>query len=192
MGYSYLVAELILKENETLDIICNDRLKMIQRRDYYRFSIDAILISNFVVLRKDERLLGIGCGSGVIPIYLTVIRGFVDNKMVGIEIQEGLYRLAFRNVVVNDCNNIEIIKGDVRSFLEHMKDAAFQVIVSNPPYTKRKTGRLSPSASRLIARSELSLDLSSLFVYASKCLKRRGRLYLIYPARRFSELVSTG
>lgn len=192
MGYLYLAAELVLNENETLDIICNDRLKMIQRRDCYRFSIDAILISNFITLKRGERLLDIGCGSGVIPLYLTVIRGFVDNQMVGIEIQEGLHQLSARNVIMNGCSNIEIIKGDVRSFLGHAKDADFQVIVSNPPYTKSKTGRPSPSVSRLIARSELSLDLSSLFVYAFKGLKRRGRLYLIYPARRFSELVSIG
>jgi tRNA1(Val) A37 N6-methylase TrmN6 len=55
----------------------------------------------------------------------------------------------------------KIIKGDVRSFLEHVKDTAFQVIVSNPPYTKWKDREAKPFRLKLIARSELSLDLSS-------------------------------
>jgi tRNA1Val (adenine37-N6)-methyltransferase len=74
-----------IEDDETLDILCDDELKIIQKKDGYRFSIDAILLSNFITLKKHERLLDIGTGCGIIPVYMSK-RGN-QNSMTGIEIQ---------------------------------------------------------------------------------------------------------
>ena len=85
--------------DETLDILCEDRLQIIQRRDGYRFSIDAILLANFVTLKKHERLLDIGSGCGIMPIYMSK-KGYV-NAMLGVEIQKDLYDASLRNKTLN-------------------------------------------------------------------------------------------
>jgi tRNA1Val (adenine37-N6)-methyltransferase len=174
--------------DETLDILCNEQLKIIQKKKGYRFSIDAILLAAFVVLKKHERLLDIGSGCGIIPIYIA--KKGCKNDMTGVEVQRGLYETAQKNRVINDCGeHIHFINADIGTLVKDMKQKPFHVIVSNPPYTKRRSGRTCPEHSRLLARYEETLDLETLASVASSLLLEKGRFYMIYPARRFGELV---
>ncbi len=178
----------IVGKDETLDILCNEHLKIVQKKTGYRFSIDAVLLAAFVVLKKHERLLDIGSGCGIIPIYIA--KKGCTNNMTGVEIQRDLYETAQKNRAINECEkHIHFINADIRSLLKDMKKTPFHVIVSNPPYTKRQSGRMCPGHSRLLARCEETLDLEALASAASALLLEKGRFYIIYPARRFGELV---
>lgn len=172
--------------DETLDVLCGEKLRLIQGKRGYRFSIDSLFLANFVRLRKHERLLDVGTGCGIIPIYLSIMG--CSNPLVGIEIQEGLYNLAIRNRVLNGCSNVEFIRGDVR-FSRFLK--GFHAVVSNPPYVKENAGRKSPTAERLLARHESLLKMPALLDIASSCLLgKKGRLYIIYPASRLAEVLA--
>jgi tRNA1Val (adenine37-N6)-methyltransferase len=173
--------------DETLDFLCGDKLQLIQKKDGYRFSIDAILLANFVTLKKHERLLDIGSGCGVMPIYLSK-KGYT-NTMLGVEIQKDLFDLSLRNKIGNKCDNIDFFYGDITSWEHNLKKSPFHVVVSNPPYTKSRTGRKSPGQSRLLARYETALDLHGLISVSSSLLFKKGRFYVIYPSRRLGELV---
>jgi len=175
------------ESGETLDLLCGEQLKIFQGKKGYRFSIDSILLANFVRLKKGERMLDIGTGCGIIPIYMTR-RGF-QNPMTGVEFQPGLFRSALKNKAVNGCDNVEFLQGDVREGLPEMTKDHFSVIVCNPPYTPKGTGRTSPDNSRHTARCESELDLTLLLSLASSLLPRKGRLYLIYPSKRAGELL---
>ena len=175
----------VKNDDETLDILCNERVRLIQKKKGYRLSIDPLLLANFVRLKKHETLLDIGTGCGIIPIYMSK-RG-CTNRLVGIEIQDELYDLALRNRELNGCANVQFLKGDVRNRGKEL--GGFQVLVSNPPYVKDRTGRKSPGPSRLVARHESALDLGALLSVAYSVLGTRGRLYLIYPAKRLAELL---
>lgn len=178
-----------LRSGETLDVLCHDRLQIIQRKKGYRFSVDAILLANAVRLRKGERLLDIGTGCGIIPIYLS--RKGAANLMTGIEIQEDLYDLAVRNRELNGCTNIRFMQGDMRTRVQELQRTPFHVVVSNPPYTRALAGRASPDPSRHTARHDTLLDLDTLLEVSARVLYTKGRLYTIYPAGRTGELVST-
>jgi len=178
-----------IHRDETLDILCNERLKIIQKKKGYRFSIDAIILANFVTLKRNERALDIGTGCGIIPIYLAV--NGKTNRITGVEIQEELYGLALKNKELNGCDNVDFIKGDIREMADSIKNMNFHVVFSNPPFTKENTGRRCPRESRLLARHESTLSLESLLNSASSILRDKGRLYLIYPVRRLGELVYT-
>ncbi|HOP86037.1 MAG TPA: tRNA1(Val) (adenine(37)-N6)-methyltransferase [Syntrophorhabdaceae bacterium] len=184
--------ELSLTENFdkdlTLEILCNEKIKIFQRKKGYRFSIDAIILANFVRLKRHEKVLDIGTGCGIIPIYMTKVMGY-KNKFIGIEIQKELYELALKNKELNSCENIEFIHDDIKAYVNNFKNITFDAIISNPPYTKEQTGRKCPGQSRLIARHETLLPLESLLNGASKMLKQKGRLYLIYPVKRLGELI---
>jgi tRNA1Val (adenine37-N6)-methyltransferase len=178
-----------IEDDETLDILCNDKLNIIQKKNGYRFSIDAILLSNFITLKKHERLLDIGTGCGIIPVYMS--KKGNKNFMTGIEIQEELFQAAQKNKDLNNCENIQFIHGDIKLFIESLRKTSFHVIASNPPYTKEYTGRKSPMYSRFIARYESSIDLSALLSVSSSLLNKKGRFYIIYPSKRFGELIYT-
>jgi tRNA1Val (adenine37-N6)-methyltransferase len=174
--------------DETFDILCEDRLQIIQKKDGYRFSIDAILLANFITLKKHERLFDIGSGCGIMPIYLSK-KGYA-NTMLGVEIQKDLFDISLRNKIINGCDNVDFIHGDIMVKEQSFKTSQFHVVVSNPPYTKERTGRKSPHHSRLLARYETSMNLPALISVSSSLLFKKGRFYVIYPARRLGELIS--
>ncbi|NLT24503.1 MAG: methyltransferase [Syntrophorhabdus sp.] len=175
-------------KDETLDILCNEELRIIQKNRGYRFSIDAILLAAFVVLKKHERLLDIGSGCGIIPIYIAK-KGF-RNEMIGVELQTDLHETAQRNSVMNHCeDHVRFINADINALVRDMRRTPFHVVTSNPPYTKRKSGRTCPERSRFLARNEEALDLEGLVDAASSLLVKKGRFYVIYPARRAGELI---
>ncbi len=176
-----------VQPDETLDVLCGEKVRVIQKKKGYRMSMDPVLLANFIALKARETLLDIGAGCGVVPIYLA--KKGVKNRIVGIEIQDELYELSLRNKELNGCTNVEFVKGDVRTARKDL--GPFRVIASNPPYVNARTGRTSPGQSRLLARSESALDLPSLLAAASSLLETGGRLYLIYPARRLAELLYT-
>ena len=181
------------KTNEsvrTIDFLCKERLKIVQNKNGYRFSIDAFLLANFVTLKKGERLLDIGTGCGIIPIYISK-RGYT-NFMLGVEIQDELFSLALKNKQLNNVDDhIDFLKGDIKKLAKTLKKIPFHVVVSNPPYTKKGSGRASPGYSRYVARYESELDLSGLLSAASSLLNKKGRFYIIYPSRRLGELINT-
>jgi len=181
------MTEAVFGRDETLDVLCEDGLQIIQKKNGYRFSIDAILLANFITLKKHERLLDVGSGCGIIPIYLT--KKGSPNKMVGVEIQDDLHSLSLRNAALNQCKNVEFIHGDIKTRIDTLKRSPFNVVISNPPYTKEQTGRTSPFPSRFVARYETSLNLAGLISASSSLLSKRGRFYVIYPSRRLGELI---
>ena len=175
---------------DTIELLCEEKLKIIQKKTGYRFSIDAFLLANFITLKRGERLLDIGTGCGIIPIYIAK-RGHT-NFMLGVEIQDDLFHLALKNKKLNDVGNqIDFLKGDIKKHTNALEKTPFHVVVSNPPYTKKGSGRASPRHSRYIARYESELDLSGLLSTASSLLNNKGRFYIIYPTRRLGELVNT-
>jgi tRNA1Val (adenine37-N6)-methyltransferase len=112
--------------------------------------------------------------------------------MLGVEIQNDLFCLALQNKKMNNVDNqIDFLKGDINKYTTILGKTPFHVVVSNPPYTKKGSGRASPGNSRYIARYESVLDLSGLLSAASSLLNDKGRFYIIYPTRRLGELVNT-
>jgi tRNA1Val (adenine37-N6)-methyltransferase len=181
------MTEAVFDRDETLDVLCKDKLRIIQKKNGYRFSIDPILLANFLILKKHERLLDIGSGCGIIPVYLC--KKSYGNEMLGIEIQEDLYNVSLKNKTINDCRNVSFMHGDIKVLAQLLKQSPFHVVVSNPPYTKEKGGRKSPQHSRLVARYETFLTLPDLMMTTSSLLFRKGRFYTIYPSRRLGELI---
>jgi tRNA1Val (adenine37-N6)-methyltransferase len=173
--------------DETLDILCGEALKIIQKKGGYRFSIDAILLANFINLKKGERLLDIGSGCGIIPIYLSK-KGY-SNHMLGVEVQKDLFDVSLKNRKLNNCENTDFVNEDIRTYGPKLRETAFHTIVSNPPYTNEKRGRKSPYLSRDIARHDSLLGLGDLLLISSSLLSKMGRLYLIYPSRRIGEVI---
>ena len=60
--------EVKLKEGERIDDLQRDGLRIIQSSDKFCFGIDAVLLSDFVNVKKGEKVLDIGTGTGIIPI----------------------------------------------------------------------------------------------------------------------------
>ncbi len=175
-------------DGETIDLILNGRLRVIQRERGYRFSIDALLLASFVSLRDGDDIVELGTGSGVVSIILAGRPGL--GRIMGVEIQEGLYAIARRNVVLNGLDGrVEIIRGDVRFPDTICRPQTFSLAVFNPPYRRSHSGRINPDSEKAAARHELYGTVDNFVRTAAFALRPGGRMYAIYPATRMAELL---
>ena len=177
--------------DETLEPFLNGSLRILQKKRGYRFSIDAILLSKFICLRKDERAIDLGTGCGILPLLLSKTSP-QTRSIVGIEIQKGLADLAGRNVVLNRLEqHVSIFRRDFKRLRRDFPPGSFDVVFSNPPYRKYHTGRVNPSLEKAVARHEIKGTLHDLTRLAAYLLPIKGRCYLIYPASRAIDLLVT-
>jgi len=173
--------------DETLEPFFDGKIQIIQKKKGYRFSVDAILLSQFVRIRKNERVIDLGTGCGILPLLLS--QNAKAHSFVGVEIQKGLAECAERNVVLNHLEGrISILREDFRELKRIFPSGSFDVALSNPPYREYQTGRINPSREKAIARHEIEGKLEDLIWVVSYLLPPKGRCYLIFPALRTVDL----
>ena len=172
----------------TLDGILD--IKIYQNRNGYRFSADAVLLSSFADMKQVENIADLGAGSGIIGLLLA--RKYPDAKVLLVELQRSLYTLAERNIALNRLEDrVTVVHSDVRDMRKQIPQMSFDLVVSNPPFRKPTSGRLSVGEEKAVARHELKLKFSELAEAASYLLKTRGRFSLIFHPERLVEAIDT-
>ena len=162
----------------------NNGYKLIQKKDGFRFSVDAVILSDFFSPTKKGKILDIGCGNGIIPILL-YSKGKGED-ITGVEIQEENCELALKNVKLNNLEDyIKIENDDVK---EYPKGNAFDYIISNPPYMEVDGKKQNILSCKSIARHELTLNLYDLIRNAKRLLKPMGSITLVHRSYRFTDI----
>jgi tRNA1Val (adenine37-N6)-methyltransferase len=175
------------QEDETLDSLFQGRLKILQPRRGYRFSLDSVLLAGLTRVRKKDRVVDLGCGCGIIPLLLAFRQAV--SHITGIEIQQSLAAMARRNVEINALSHlIDIVHGDLKNVDRHKLSGPATLVISNPPYRELHSGRSNPESERALARHEILVNVADLVRTAARILPQKGRLALIYPARRLPHL----
>lgn len=162
-------------------------MNILQPENGYRFSMDSVILAAHVCAENKKILLDIGTGCGIIPLMLAT--KYPDLDIIGIEIQKELFWFACQNILDNGlANRIHIINKDINNLRLNALAEPADIIVSNPPYKKKKSGRLNPDSQKAIARHEIHLDINQVFKCSKHLLKEKGVLYLIFPADRIKDL----
>lgn len=178
-------SDIPLDRDERLDVFLDGQLRLIQSRDGYRFSIDAVFLARFAGIRAGDLVVDLGTGCGIIPLFL--LAAGAPCRVIGIEIQENLASQAFRNVRLNGFQSEAfVVRGDIRH-PPLVRDVA-DVVICNPPYRKVSSGRINPDPRRAIARHEILVSLEDILQAAKYLLKKKGRLAMVYPATRLADV----
>lgn len=165
-------------------------IRVYQHRYGYRFSVDALLLYSFVNVRHAFEIADLGAGCGIIGLLLA--RKYREARVLLVELQERLYRLARKNVGLNGLEErVTVVLSDVNDVVEKLGGMSCDLVVSNPPFRKPATGRISPGEERAVARHEIMLRLTDLLESASRLLRARGRFFMIYHPERLMELMDT-
>jgi len=177
------------ESSETCDAILGGKVRVIQPRGGYRFSIDSILLARFVAVRGDDRVLDLGAGSGVISLVIAALQK--PREIVALEVQRELVDLIRRNAELNCVDSILAITADLRDPNDaKLPRETFDVVVANPPYRASAAGRESPQGARRIARSESSATLDHFVAAAAWFARRGGKAAFVFAADRSAELIS--
>jgi tRNA1Val (adenine37-N6)-methyltransferase len=165
------------------------RLKILQKKGGYRFSIDAVILGHHIPLKDMDVGVDLGTGCGIIPLILA--HRSSSARLYGIEVQEGLADLASQNVRLNHMEDrITIVHGDMKDFRSYLEPGVADVVFSNPPYRKVLSGRMNPDPERAVARHEIKGALSDVLSVAEKLLRPSGRVSVIYPSERIADLLT--
>lgn len=176
-------------DGETLDELTGYRLRIVQPRHGYRFSLDPLLLADFAGVEEGDRVADLGTGCGVIPLLLA--RREPSATITGVEFLDCMARIAERNVRDNNLSDrIEIVQDDVIRLKARFAVSSFDLVVANPPYRKPDTGKISPRAGRDGARHETTATLADFLSAAKYLVKESGRICFIYHTCRLTELMA--
>lgn len=179
--------DIAVSPDETVDPFMDGRLRLIQSKTGYRFSIDAILLADFVTIKKHDTVVDLGTGCGVIPLSLLTSKPV--KHIYCLEIQPELANQALRNAKINRLGHkMSVIIGDMKHL--PFPPCSVNVVVCNPPYRKKESGRINPDRQRAIARHEIFASIDDIIRAAGHLLGTKGRLSLIYPAERLTDLIN--
>ena len=170
-------------------IVCNDLYDygyyIYQNSDYFKFSVDSILLAEFVKLKNNQTILDLCAGNIPVPLILTSKNKTV--KITAVELQKEIYDLGCKSIEKNNLKNIDLVNCDVNNFKTQQK---FDVVTCNPPYFKvNKDSMLNENRTKTIARHEVKVNLNDIIDCAYNNLNENGLFYLVHRPNRLIDVI---
>lgn len=162
-------------------------LKIIQDPEMFNFSLDSVLLPNFITINKNiKQILDIGTGNGPIPLILSTK---TKAHITGYEIQKEVSELAQESIEINKLQKqITIINDDIKN--NTYETETFDIITCNPPYFEvKENSKFNKNDYKTIARHEVNLNLEQLLKISKKLLKNGGTLGLVHRPERLIDIL---
>ena len=170
------------------DIVLKD-LKICQDDKFFKFSLESVLLPNFVNINlRDKMILDLCTGNAPIPLILA---NKTKAKIYGVELQKEIYELALKSVKINKKEDqIEILNEDVKNLKNIFNGDTFDIITVNPPYFKvLENSYLNQNKIKANARHENTLTLDELIKIVKYLLKNNGSFYMVHRTERLMEIL---
>ena len=170
-----------------LNDLLNYDLKIYQDVDAFKFSIDSVLLAEFVNINfRAKNIIDFCSGNAPIPMILSTK---FNKNIVGVEIQKDIYSLGLKSIEYNKIENINFLNMDVKE-LSNYFDYKFDIITCNPPYFKYNNDSIiNVNSSKAIARHEIMITLEDIISVSSKIVNDSGSLYLVHRCDRLVEIL---
>lgn len=174
-----------LKENERIDDLELNNLRIIQNKKWFCFGIDSVLLSDFAKeIHKNSNILDLGAGNGILELLLSA--KVEEARITGIEVQSEVCEMANRSILLNNlADRIKIINLNIKDIKDDVK---YDAVVTNPPYKEKEQGLKNIEKSKLIARHEELASLEEFIKVASSSLKDKGTMYMVNRPERLVDI----
>ena len=180
---------MILKENETLEDLLIDGLKIIQNKSLYRFSSDAVLLSKFASFKKGDVVADFCAGSGIVGMHFYALNKGVE-RVDGYEIQPELADTFARSIEYNGLQDKIFCYNQPIQQIDKQKNCSYSLILCNPPYKKKNSGGTNPQGHIAICRHEIAVTLEEIIEIAAKKLNFGGRLAMCQRVERLTDMLT--
>jgi tRNA1(Val) A37 N6-methylase TrmN6 len=179
-----------LREDERLDYLLAEDLRIIQSPSVFAFSLDAVLLARFVYVPIQKgKLIDLCSGNGVIPLFLSAR---TKGQITGVEIQERLFDMGKRSIEYNGLGNrINMIHGDIKETAKLLGYGKFDVVTCNPPYfTTPSEDEINPNEHLAIARHEILCTLEDTIKASSQLVKQGGKVAFVHRPGRLIDIIT--
>lgn len=164
-------------------------LKIVQNTNWFNFSLDSVLLCDFVTINKNtKKIIDFCTGNAPIPLILSQK---TDSKIIGVELQKEIYDLAKKSVDINNLQDrIEIKNMDIKDLTKEYETDTFDLITCNPPYFKvKESSNLNKNDIKTNARHEININLDEIFSLSKKLLKNNGSISIVHRPERLIEII---
>ena len=172
------------------DLFDYDNLKIYQYEDKFKFSLDSILLAEFVELKETTKTIVDFCtGNAPVPLILSTK---TNAKLYGFELQQNIYKLAKLSVVENNLESqINIVNDNLTNALDYLLPESVDAVTCNPPYFKydKNKSLINEDEEKAIARHEIAMNLDDLMTSAKYILKNKAPLYIVHRCDRLEEIL---
>ncbi|PID14020.1 SAM-dependent methyltransferase [Sporosarcina sp. P34] len=180
-----------LENDERLDYLLAEDLRIIQSPSVFSFSLDAVLLARFAYMPiRGGKIVDLCTGNGVIPLFMSAR---TKGKIIGIELQERLADMAHRSVVLNGLEQqITIENGNVINIAKKIGYELYDTVTCNPPYfPANEESARNKSEYYTIARHEVELTLDQAVKSASELLKQGGKAAFVHRPGRLLDIITS-
>src|SRR5262249_19220651 len=141
----------------TEDRLLGGRIRLQQPASGYRVAIDPVFLAAAVPAEAHELVLDVGCGAGAAMLCLAA--RVPHSRVVGLEMQRDLVRLAGDNVIANGLEaRASVMIGDLLHPPPRLSPGAFDHVMANPPYAVRGHATPPSNAGQYVATIEGDAD----------------------------------
>lgn len=164
-------------------------LNIVQNTDWFSFSLDSVLLSDFVIVNNNtKKILDLCTGNAPIPI---IVSQKTKNKIIGVELQKEVYNLAKKSIKLNNLESqIELLNMDINDLAKVYETDTFDLITCNPPFFKISDGSITnDNKIKAIARHEININLDEIFKICKKLLKNNGTIAMVHRTNRLMEII---
>ena len=177
----------MINPGERIDDLLIGNLKLIQNESEFCFSLDAVLLAHFAMVRQGITAVDLGTGTGVIAFLLAARAA---GHVVGIEMSPSMAAMATRSVMLNGLEDkVKIIHGDLCKIKDLLPAGSSDLVVSNPPYRPVGGGYISPNDKVAMAKHEVTATLQDVVNAAKHLVKTRGRFAMVHLPERMAEIL---
>lgn len=157
-----------------------------QNTNYFKFSIDSILLAEFVSFKSHQMILDMCNGNAPIPLILSTKDDTL--KIDAVEIQKEVFDLAKRSIEHDGYKNINLVNADIKDYRSKLK---YDIVICNPPFFKvDEHSILNGNIVKRIARHEVAITLKEVIEIAKKNLNENGKFYIVNRTNRFLETIN--
>lgn len=178
----------MILDNEALDDLQLEGLMLIQKKDGFKFGIDAVLLSDFAKDAPSKCTLDLCTGTGIVPLLLSAKTKTA--KIYGLEIQQDIADMAKRSVEYNKLSErVEIKCGDLKEAHKIYHKGSFDKITCNPPYMKNNSALKNTTDTKTISRHEIMCTLEDVISASAALLCSKGRFFMVHRPSRLADIM---
>jgi tRNA1(Val) A37 N6-methylase TrmN6 len=176
------------EEAITEDRLLGGRVRLRQPSDGARVAVDPVFLAAAVAAEPQQRILDVGCGAGAAMLCLAA--RVPQCRVIGMDSQRGLVRLAGDNVVLNDmADRLSVMIGDLLQPPPRLSPGSFDHVMANPPFLERGRGTEVPNPVKAAATMEGDAALGDWVRFALAMARAKGTVTFIHRADRIDALL---